>query len=95
MSQEFKKRMDAMAPHTGRHSVFGCQSSQCRASGWVLAGKEEVMMLMQQSSVQSDQGLPLVVIELRLGVGGLCIVDLYAFCFNHNKAGVYTFDFRD
>lgn len=32
----------------------------------MLTGKEEIMMFMQQCPVQSDQGLPLIIVELRV-----------------------------
>jgi hypothetical protein len=32
----------------------------------MLGGQEEVMMLVKQSTMQSNQGLPLLVIQLRL-----------------------------
>lgn len=60
----------------------------------MLAGQEEVVVLVQKRSVQGYEGLPLLVVELCRGVvlGILRIINLNAFTLNHDKAGIYAFD---
>jgi hypothetical protein len=57
-----------------------------------------VMMLVKERSVQSNQGLPLFVVQLRLrsrvGLRKCClfIVDFNTFRFNHHKARLHEND---
>jgi hypothetical protein len=63
----------------------------------MLASQEKIVMLMKESPVESDQGLPLLVVEfvtvVRLSV--LSIVDFYALGLDHDKAGVDTLHLGD
>jgi hypothetical protein len=63
----------------------------------MLAGQEEIMMFMEKRPMESDKGLPLLVVEfvviIRLCV--LRIVDLDTLGLHHDEAGVDTFDLGD
>ena len=60
MLHQFKKGMDAIAPHPGWHSVFLRQLFQSMACGWMLQGKKKVIMFIKQNLVQGKQSLPLI-----------------------------------
>ena len=59
-----------------------------------MGGKEKVIVLVEQGTVQGDEGLPLVVVEgvawARLSILGA--VDLDAFLLYHNEPGVDNFN---
>jgi hypothetical protein len=64
----------------------------------VLGGEEEVMMLVEEGAVESDQGMPLIVVEVVAGLvansaGVCCPVHLGAFALDHHPAGAEAFDF--
>jgi hypothetical protein len=52
------------------------------------------VVFVEQSAMEGNQGLPLVVVKLvgRIGLGALVVVDLDAFALHHDEAGVDTFD---
>src|SRR5689334_6668698 len=58
----------------------------------MLRGKEEVMVLMQQSPVQSNEGLPLLI-----GQFTCCLrlrgTNLDALLLHYDQASIYAFDF--
>src|SRR4051794_16388198 len=96
--------MDPVPPHASWHGVLGRQALQRLGSGWVLTCKEEVMMLVEQGSVQGNEGLPLFVIEGEFGLillesggmsCGLLGVHLDALCFHHYKLNIDAFDLRN
>jgi hypothetical protein len=49
--------------------------------------QEEVMVLVEQCAVESNQGLPLFVGEL-VGSRGLLLVDFYTFLLHHHQPTV-------
>jgi hypothetical protein len=55
-------------------------------------------MLMEEGSMKSYEGLPLLVVEFvadDIGLGVLSVVDLYTLTFHHYKASVDAFDLGD
>jgi len=62
----------------------------------MLRGKEEVVVLVKQSAVESYQGLPLLVVYLFIGRVSLCVlsmIDFNAFTLNHDQSGIYALNF--
>lgn len=97
VAQEFEKTVDTVAPHAGRHGVLGCQAAQSRACRGVLAGEEEVVVLVKQGAVERNEGLPLVVGEASVvGVVLLVValgrVDFYALVLHHDKPCIDALD---
>jgi hypothetical protein len=60
----------------------------------VLGSKEEVVVLVEESAMEGDQSLPLVVVKLvcRIALGALVVVDFDAFALHHDETGVDTLD---
>lgn len=63
----------------------------------MLTGQHEVMMLVKESAMECHQGLPLLWLQLVVGVlvGTLLIVDLDAFAFDHGKAYINPLNLID
>lgn len=61
----------------------------------MLASQEKVVMFVQERTMQSNQGLPLLIVQLRTSFSVRClrVINLDAFALNHNKTGVDALDF--
>jgi hypothetical protein len=64
----------------------------------MLRSQKEVVVFVEQGTVQSNESLPLIVVEFLIGglkLRILSVVDLDVFALDHNEAGVYALDLGD
>lgn len=76
MPHQFKKEMDAIAPHPGWHGVFLRQLSQSKTYGWVLRGKKKKKShYVHQAGASARKTKPAtdLVCLIDLIIGGQCI----------------------
>ena len=78
-----------MALHSRRHSVFRREMFQGGARRRVLAYQEEVVVLVEQPTVEGNHRPPLLVAGLLSSIA-LRVVHVDALSLNHNQPCVYT-----
>jgi hypothetical protein len=83
MAEEFQHGVDPISPQPSGHGVLLREPFQNGVPGRVLGGQEEIVVFLQEGSVDADQHLPMLLGQLVFRVGLLFDV-FHAPLFHHD-----------